>query len=104
MTYEDKVNAVVEYCETSLKKDKSLNGANWNAGYSYALNRLLGIAKTGKIYEERSEDQRKKEEIVYLKRRIKEQQFYLDGMSDKIFQKENYIEELKERLAELQKK
>jgi hypothetical protein len=105
MTAEEKVKAVIEYCESRLKKDKSRhNGPDWAAGYKYVLDRILGIAKTGKIYEECSEEERRKEEIIYLKKRIKEQQFVLQGMRDKIPEKENYIEELKERLAELKKK
>jgi hypothetical protein len=104
MTNDDKINAVIEYCETRLKQSRPLNGRDWIAGYEYVLHRILGIARTGETYHKCSEEQRKKEEIAFLKRRIKERQSYLESMKDKIPKEEGYIEELKERIAKLKKK
>ena len=98
-----KVNLVIEYCETRMNK-KNLNGYDWNHGWNAALDRILGIVKSGKMYCEPSDEERKKSKIAFLKKRLKDEKSYVKKYYDDIEKSKQKIIRLEEELKKSKEK
>lgn len=100
----EKIDAVIEYCTTRLADvDKLMTSDDYKRGRQYALERILDIAKTGQIWYECSEEDKRKESIRFLTKKIAKCKEIIQSHAKDTKKLQREIEEKTKQLQELEK-
>lgn len=97
---EKTLQLIIDYCESRLKERRPMNTWEWLAGYDYVLSRILGIARTGEVYNQISAEEQRKANIKYWRKRLSTQRSALKENDARRKEIEKDIARLEKELAD----